>query len=78
MDKEDLFNYIADGRKNFAIEAFKSWIDSSERYYCFVFSNMDKIRGKFRGAKLEDDLVDVIYELEVAFHFLSNEGYGVE
>jgi len=78
MDKEDLFNYITESRNNFAIEAFKSWIDSSERYYGFVLSNIDKIRSKFRGAKSEDDLVDVIFELEVVSHILSNEGYDVE
>lgn len=78
MDTEVLFKYIAESRTNNAIEAFKSWIDSSEKYYGFVLSNSDKIRGKFRGAKSEDDLVDVIFELEIAFHLLSNDGYEVE
>lgn len=78
MDKTYLINYIVEGRTHLGISAFESWIDSSDRYSNFIQSNMDKVRGKFRGAKLDEDLIDVIFELEVAYNIISHEGYEVE
>lgn len=78
MSNDKLFSYIVEGRAHAGIVAFKSWIDSSENYYRFVSENSDKIRRKFRGAKTDEDLIDVIYELELAFNMVCTDGYEVE
>ncbi len=77
MNKQELFNYIVEGRNHVCITAFKSWIDSSDNYFQFVLANMAKIRGKFRGAKSDEDLIDVVFELEVAFNMVVLDGYEV-
>lgn len=78
MDKHELFNYVVDGRDHICITSFKSWIDSSDIYLQFVSANQSKIRGKIRGAKFDEDLIDVVFELEIAFHMVCMDGYKVE
>jgi len=78
MNNDNLFNYIVGDRNHVGITAIKSWIDSSENFFNFVSTNSDKIRGKIRGAKSDEDLVDIVFELEVAFNMVGTDGYEVE
>jgi hypothetical protein len=78
MSKDKLFSNIVDDRVHVGITAFKSWIDISDNFSKFVLANLDKIRGKIRGAKSDEDLVDVVFELEVAFNMVCMNGYEVE
>ena len=78
MNKNNLFRYVAENRNHVGITAFENWIDNSDSFYRFVSVNSDKIRGKIRGAKSDEDLVDVIFELEVAFNMVGTDGYDIE
>lgn len=78
MNIENLFSYIVEDRNHIGITAFKSWIDNSDSFFKFVSANSDKIRGKIRGAKSDEDLIDVVFELEVAFNMVGTDGYKIE
>jgi hypothetical protein len=78
MSEDKLFSYIAEDRSHAGITAFKRWLDNSDNFCHFVSANSDKIRGKIRGAKSDEDLIDVVFELEVAFNMVCMDGYEVE
>lgn len=78
MGKDVLLSYIVEDRAHAGITALNSWIDNSDNFYQFVSANSDKIRGKIRGAKSDEDLIDVIFELEIAFNMACTDGYKVE
>jgi hypothetical protein len=78
IGKKELVTYTTEGREHSYITAFESWIQASENFFAFAADNIDKIRSKFRSAKTDEDLKDVLFELEVAFNIISVGGFSVE
>lgn len=78
MNKQQIIDYIIEVDNKTISKAMNYWLDSCDRFNDFTFKYRDKIRRKVRGAKTDEDLEDVRFELEIPWLFLSDERFDIE
>ena len=69
------------GKRDFSVppmSAIGLWMGTNENFRRFVTKYQGKIRAKLEGAKEEQDLVDILWELELAHLLLKDSSVAVE
>lgn len=77
MNIQELIDYIIEGRQHKAELALNHWLETSKRYYDFVYKYRDKIRSKFRNSVTDEDCNDVRFEIEIPYLYLLDDHYTV-
>jgi hypothetical protein len=75
---DDLLVHIFETRSHALSAQFALWSASSTRFRTFADRYRDKIRKKVRGTRDQEGLLDLQFELEVAYLLLSERRFAVE
>jgi hypothetical protein len=73
-----LLKNILDDQRPFWAAQFEDWLRSSRRYRTFTETYSDKIRKKLRTARNEAGLLDLFFELDIAYRLLQDQRFAVE
>lgn len=74
----ELVSYIFDRRSHNLSEILRGWFATCERFEIFAYHYKDKIRKKVRGARTDERLEDLRFELEVPYLLLLDSRFEVE
>jgi hypothetical protein len=75
---DELLAHIFEAKSHALSAQFTLWSASSTRFRTFADRYRDKIRKKVRGTRDDEGLLDLQFELEVAYLLLSERRFAVE
>lgn len=78
MTKEALLQLILESDKREYKFYLAHWLEASSRFLAFIENHKEKVRSKLAKAKSADAKKDVLFELNVAYLLLSNDGLEIE
>jgi len=78
MLTDELLTHIFGIQTHALTAQFALWLASSARFRAFADQYRDKIRKKVRGARDQEGLKDIAFELEIAYLMLSERRFAVE
>jgi hypothetical protein len=78
MTADELLTHIFAREAHALAAQFGQWLASSARFRTFAEQYRDKIRKKVRGTRDHEGLMDLTFELEIAYLLLSERRFVVE
>src|SRR5215213_4436807 len=75
---DELLTHIFEAQTHALAAQFGQWVGASARFRAFAERYRDKIRKKVRGTRDQEGLIDLRFELEIAYLLLTERRFVVE